>query len=46
MRAPVEKANALTKQFKTLKHLTLSPTAITTITAAALVTLTLNKGFW
>ena len=30
----------------TLKHVTLDPRAITTITAAALVILTLHKGTW
>jgi len=46
MRVPAERANALIKHFKALRHVTLSPTAITTITAAALVTLTLHKGIW
>jgi len=43
MRAPAERANALIKHFKALRHVTASPTAIT---AAALVILTLHKGFW
>ena len=43
MRAPAERANALIKHFKALRHVTISPTAIT---AAALVILTLHKGFW
>ena len=47
MRAPAERANALIKHFKALRHVTLSPTTITTtITAAALVILTLHKGLW
>ena len=46
MRAPAERANALIKHFKTLKHVTLDPRAITTIAAAALVILTLHKGIW
>ena len=41
MRAPAERA--LIKHFKALRHVTISPTAIT---AAALVILTLHKGFW
>lgn len=43
MRAPAERANALIKHFKALRHVTLSPTTITT---AALVILTLHKGLW
>ena len=46
MRAPAERANALIKHFKALKHVTLDPRAITTIAAAALVILTLHKGIW
>ncbi|WP_454924831.1 hypothetical protein [Actinomyces gerencseriae] len=46
MRAPTERSNAPTKRFKALKHVTLSSTAITTITAAALVILTMDKGNW
>lgn len=46
MRAPAERANALIKHFTALRHVTLSPTTITTITAAALVILTLHKGLW
>lgn len=42
MRAPAE--NTLIKHFKALKHIALDPRAITTITAAALVILTLHKG--
>ena len=44
MRAPAERANALIKHFKALKHVTLDPRAITTIAAAALVILTTHKG--
>ena len=43
MRAPAERANALIKHFKALRHVTISPTAIT---AAALVTLTHHKDPW
>ena len=46
MRAPAERANALIKHFKALRHITVNPTAITTIAAAALVVLTLHKGLW
>ena len=46
MRAPAERANALIKHFKAIKHVTLDPRAITTITAAYLVILTLHKGTW
>ena len=46
MRTPAERANALIKHFKALKHVTLDPRAITTIAAAALVILTLHKGIW
>ena len=46
MRAPAERANAPIKHFKPLRHVTLSPTAVTTIAAAALVTLTHHKDPW
>lgn len=46
MRAPAERANALIKHFKALKHVTLDPRAITTIAAAALAIITLHKGIW
>ncbi|MDU0347706.1 transposase family protein [Actinomyces sp. MRS3W] len=45
MRAPAERANALLKDFKALKHVTLDPRAITKITATALVILNLNTGY-
>jgi hypothetical protein len=45
LRAPAERGNALLKQtFKTLAHITLAPTRITAIIAAALVLLHLQRG--
>ena len=46
MRAPAERSNALIKHFKALRHITVNPTTITTIAAAALVVLTPHKGLW
>ncbi len=43
LRAPAERANALLKGFKALKRVTLDPSAITKITATALVILNLNN---
>ncbi len=43
LRAPAETANALLKGFKALKRVTLDPSAITKITATALVILNLNN---
>jgi len=45
LRAPAERGNALLKQtWKALRHVTLDPSRITEITAAALVLLRLQRG--
>jgi hypothetical protein len=47
LRAPSERANALLKSgFKALRRVTLCPQRIGTIVAAALVILTMHRGFW
>ena len=47
LRAPAERANALLKTgFKALRRVTLCPQRIGTIVAAALVILTMHRGFW
>ena len=42
LRAPAERANAMLKQFKALRHVSLDPSTITSITATALVIIALN----
>lgn len=44
LRAPAERANAMFKQFKALRHVSLAPSTITNITATALVIITLHRG--
>jgi hypothetical protein len=45
LRAPAERGNALLKQtWKALRHVTLEPSRITNITAAALVLLHVQRG--
>ena len=43
LRAPAERANALLKDFKALRKVSLAPSTITTIASAALVILNLNN---
>ena len=42
LRAPAERANAMLKQFKALRHVSLDPSTITSIAATALVIIALN----
>lgn len=46
LRAPAERANAMFKQFKALRHVSLDPSTITNIAATALVIITLHRGTW
>lgn len=43
MRAPAERANAMLKHYKALRHVTLDPATVTTITRAALALIHLQK---
>ena len=43
LRAPAERSNALLKNFTALRHVTLDPSCITAIVAAALVLLHLQR---
>lgn len=46
LRAPAERANALIKDYRALRHVTLSPHRIGAITAAAQVIATTRRGRW
>ncbi|WP_066059629.1 IS5/IS1182 family transposase [Gulosibacter bifidus] len=46
LRAPAERANAILKQHRALRHVTLDPARIGAIVAAALVITTMTRGRW
>lgn len=46
LRAPAERANAIPKHYRALRHITLDPARIGAIVAAALVIATMTRGRW